>query len=94
MKTIDYIVVGSGLAGISFCETLKQNQKSFVVIDNDVVQTSSTVAGGLYNPLVLKRFTKVWKAQEQLDVALPMYAKLEKTLGITLNYKTPVYRKK
>jgi len=92
MKTIDYIVVGSGLAGISFCETLKQNQKSFVVIDNDVAQTSSTVAGGLYNPLVLKRFTKVWKAQEQLDVALPMYAKLEKTLGITLNYKTPVYR--
>lgn len=92
MKTVDYIIVGSGLAGISFCEILKQNKKSFVVVDDGTEQTSSTVAGGLYNPLVLKRFTKVWKAQEQLDISLPLYLKLEKTLEITLDYKTPVYR--
>ena len=88
---VDYIVVGSGLAGILFCEVLQQNNKSFVVFD-DETQQSSIVAGGLYNPVILKRFTPVWKSNEQLDLALPMYHWLEKELGITLDYKLPVYR--
>lgn len=89
---VDYIIVGIGLAGISFCEQLKANGKCFVVFDN-ASQKSSTVAGGLYNPVVLKRFTSVWKSKEQLDVALPMYKHLEKILDVQLDYKTPVYRK-
>ena len=92
MKQVDYIVVGIGLAGISFCEQLKANKKSFVVFD-DASQQSSTVAGGLYNPVVLKRFTPVWKCKEQLDLALPFYEKLEEELNVKLDYKIPVYRK-
>ncbi|MEN3324932.1 FAD-binding oxidoreductase [Mariniflexile soesokkakense] len=92
MKEVDYIVVGSGLAGISFCEQLRANNKTFVVFDN-ASQQSSTVAGGLYNPVVLKRFTPVWKCKEQLDLALPMYANLEVKLGLELDCKIPVYRK-
>lgn len=92
MKQVDYIVVGTGIAGISFCEQLKANNKTFVVFDN-ASQKSSTVAGGLYNPVVLKRFTAVWKSQEQLQLALPLYAKIEKELDIKLDYKIPVYRK-
>jgi len=68
---VDYLIVGSGLAGIAFCEQLKTYGKSFVMFD-DNSQVSSTVAGGLYNPVVLKRFTPVWKSQEQLELALPM----------------------
>ncbi|TNJ43698.1 FAD-binding oxidoreductase [Tamlana fucoidanivorans] len=89
---VDYIVVGLGLAGVSFCEQLKAHKKSFVVFDNSS-QQSSMVAGGLYNPVVLKRFTTVWKSKEQLDLALPLYAKIEKELGIQIDYKLPVYRK-
>jgi len=92
MKQVDYIVVGIGLAGISFCEQLKANKKTFVVFD-DASQQSSTVAGGLYNPVVLKRFTPVWKCKEQLDLALAFYAKLEKTLNVKLDYRIPIYRK-
>ena len=92
MMQVDYIVVGIGLAGISFCEQLKANDKSFVVFDN-ASQQSSTVAGGLYNPVVLKRFTPVWKSKEQLDIALPMYKHLENTLNVKLDHKIPVYRK-
>lgn len=55
---VDYIIVGCGLAGIAFCEQLRQNNKSFVVFDNSS-QHSSTVAAGLYNPVILKRFTEV-----------------------------------
>ncbi|GAA3648087.1 NAD(P)/FAD-dependent oxidoreductase [Flavivirga jejuensis] len=89
---VDYIVVGIGLAGISFCEQLKAHNKTFVVFD-DASQLSSTVAGGLYNPIVLKRFTSVWKSKEQLEIALPLYAHLEKELQVKLDYKIPVYRK-
>ncbi len=92
MKTLDYIVVGCGLAGISFCNILKQNKKTVIVVDNAKKESSSMVAGGLYNPLVLKRFTKAWNAEQQLSVALPVYAQLEQDLNITLDYKTPVYR--
>lgn len=92
MIQVDYIVVGVGLAGISFCEQLRASNTSFVVFDN-ASQQSSTVAGGLYNPIVLKRFTSVWKSKEQLEVALPMYKHLEDTLQVILDYKIPVYRK-
>ncbi|WP_340064685.1 FAD-dependent oxidoreductase [Ascidiimonas aurantiaca] len=88
----DYIVVGSGLAGIAFCETLQQEGKSFIVYE-DSSQHSSTVAGGLYNPIILKRFTKVWKAREQLDVALPFYRQLEEKLEASFDYKVPVRRR-
>lgn len=89
---VDYIIVGIGLAGISFCEQLKTNNKSFIVFDNKS-QKSSTVAGGLYNPVVLKRFTPVWKSKEQITMALSMYKNIESTLNVKLDYKTPVYRK-
>jgi len=89
---VDYIIIGIGLAGISFCEQLKANNKSFIVFDNKS-QQSSTVAGGLYNPVVLKRFTSVWKSKEQLAMGLPMYKHIEKALNVKLDYKIPVYRK-
>ena len=89
---VDYIVVGCGIAGISFCEQLKTNNKTFTVFDNQS-QMSSKVAGGLYNPVVLKRVTAVWTSREQLGIALQMYANLEKELKVTLDYKIPVLRK-
>ena len=58
---VDYIIVGCGWAGIAFCEQLIANKKSFVVFDNSS-QQSSTVAGGLYNPVTLNRFTPVWES--------------------------------
>tara|TARA_R110000868_G_scaffold82265_1_gene232353 strand:+ start:4127 stop:5188 length:1062 start_codon:yes stop_codon:yes gene_type:complete len=89
---IDYIVVGLGLAGISFCEQLEANNNTYQVI-NDNSQTSSVVAGGLYNPVILKRFTLAWNAKEQLTMALPFYNKLEEKLNVQLDYKIPVLRR-
>ncbi|MBT8273161.1 MAG: FAD-binding oxidoreductase [Bacteroidia bacterium] len=88
---VDYIIVGSGLAGIAFCETLLKHGKSFVVFD-DGSQQSSSVAGGLYNPVILNRFTMAWKANEQLELALPMYASIEQKLNLKLIHKQAIYR--
>ena len=89
---VDFIVIGSGIAGISFCEQLRAHHKTFVVFD-DQSQQSSTVAGGLYNPVVLKRFTPVWKSKEQLQIALQMYLNFEQEFDVKLDYKIPVLRK-
>lgn len=91
-EELDYIIVGCGLAGINFCEKLIANNKTFIVFDNDS-QKSSSVAGGLYNPVILKRFTSVWKSKEQLELALPVYEQIEERLSTTLDFKVPVYRK-
>ncbi|MEX0362690.1 MAG: FAD-dependent oxidoreductase, partial [Allomuricauda sp.] len=87
----DYLIVGLGLAGISFCETLEKTGKTYHVI-SDNSQQSSLVAGGMYNPVILKRFTLAWKAKEQLDLAMPFYAQLEQKLEVQLDYKLRVLR--
>ncbi len=88
---VDYIIVGCGLAGIAFCEQLRKNHRSFVVFDNNS-QVSSSVAGGLYNPVILKRFTPVWKSEIQIKTSIPMYLDIERRLGVRLDYKIPVLR--
>jgi glycine/D-amino acid oxidase-like deaminating enzyme len=88
---VDYIIVGFGLAGLAFAEELSKQNKSFVVYE-DNSQNSSLVAGGMYNPVILKRFTPVWNAAEQLSVAIPFYKKLEKKLHHIYNHKIDIYR--
>jgi glycine oxidase len=89
---VDYIIVGSGLAGIAFAETLQQNGKSFVVFDNHS-QNSTKIAGGLYNPVILKRFSQVWNANQQLELAAEFYKKIETKLSVQVDFKVPIYRK-
>lgn len=76
----DYIIVGLGLAGLAFSEELNKHNKSFIVI-NDNSQNSSKVAAGMFNPVILKRFTTVWNGKEQIDYAIPFYKKLEDKLN-------------
>ena len=89
---LDYIIVGSGLAGIAFAETLLQQQKSFIVFDNKS-QSSSSIAAGLYNPVILKRFSEVWNAKQQLEIADVFYATIQQKLAVQFDFKMPIYRK-
>ena len=69
----DVLIVGFGLAGWALTEVLKHEGKSFVVF-NAEKKSSSSVATGIYNPVVLKRFTAVSHAQELMDFSIPYYA--------------------
>lgn len=89
---IDYIIVGSGLAGISFSEIALLHGKSFVVFNNDS-QNSSKIAGGLYNPVILKRFSEVWQAKEQLVLMTDFYSNLSNRIGNKFDFKIPILRK-
>ena len=89
---IDYLIVGSGLAGISFAEVALFNEKSIFVLDNNS-QNSSKIAGGLYNPVILKRFSEVWNAQEQLELMNDLYVSLEIKLKCKVDFRIPILRK-
>ena len=88
---VDYIIVGLGLAGLAFTNELLCHKKSFVVFE-DNSQNSSIVAGGVYNPVILKRFTPVWEAENQLKIAIPFYEQLEKLLNNQYDFKFEVQR--
>lgn len=88
----DYIIVGAGLSGIAVAEELLNLGKTVKVYENHS-QSSSTVAGGVFNPIILKRFTLAWQADEQMRTALPFYKGLENKLKTTLVNKLPIYRK-
>lgn len=91
MKEVDYIIVGLGIAGLSFCEQLEKHGKSFVVFDGQ--QPSATqVSGGVFNPVVLKRFTIAWNAKEHLEESLPFYEHLSQKLNIPIFSQEPIYR--
>lgn len=89
---VDYLIVGCGLAGMAFAEMALKNGKSIKVLDN-MSQNSSWVAAGLYNPVILKRFSGLQNSQAQLDVLQEFYGDLESKLGVKVNFKIPVLRK-
>lgn len=88
---VDYIIVGLGLAGLAFTKELEKNKKSFLIFE-DNSQNASMIAGGVYNPVVLKRFTPVWNASEQLNIALPFYEELEIQFNKKYHYPINIYR--
>jgi len=88
---VDYIIVGSGLAGICLAEQLRRRFRSFLVI-SDESQNESEEAGGLYNSFVLKQYTLAYIDAEQLDYAMPFYEELTAFLGVEIDQKIPTLR--
>lgn len=88
----DFIIVGAGLAGVTFANILEKNNKSFCII-TDNSQIASLVAGGVYNPVVLKRFTPVWRANEQMDLLDSFYDEIEKKINKKIIIPIPILRK-
>lgn len=66
MRKVQYIIVGDGYAALFFAHQLLKNDKSFVIF-SDGKKSASQVSAGIVNPVVLKKFTTFWKAQEQID---------------------------
>lgn len=88
----DYIIVGQGLAGTTLAHLLLNEGKKILVLDDAPEQSSSLVAGGLYNPLTGQRITKTWFADEMFPLIEPFYQDLEQKLQAKLLHQLPIYR--
>ena len=88
MKTkFDIIIVGSGIAGCALAWQWHLNGKTVLIV-GDNKKGSSSVAAGVYNPTILKRFTSVWKAADQLDYLNHFYPLIEEK--VSSNFLHPI----
>ncbi|WP_027380004.1 NAD(P)/FAD-dependent oxidoreductase [Chryseobacterium daeguense] len=80
MENVDYIIVGDGYAALFFAHQLVKNNKSFIVF-SEGRKSASQVSAGIINPVVLKKFTTFWKAQEQIDFLKETLQEIESYTG-------------
>ncbi len=81
MKKTDFLIVGNGLAGTMLAFEMLKNNLDFRIISSPVKSRATEVAAGMFNPLVFKRLTKSWMADELLPVMKEKYSELEQLLG-------------
>lgn len=89
---VDFLIVGNGLAGINFAETCFINNKSCIVVSN-ASHNSTLVAAGIYNPVILKRFSLPANAAEHIAYMVPFYKNIEERFSVKFMHDVPVYRK-
>ncbi|WP_405377089.1 NAD(P)/FAD-dependent oxidoreductase [Nonlabens sp. Asnod3-A02] len=91
-KSVDVVIVGSGIAGCTLAWQWILKGKSIIMI-SDVEKGSSAVAAGVYNPTILKRFTSVWKSAQQLEVLNSLYPQIEKMVGVSFLHPINILRR-
>ena len=61
----DFCVLGAGLAGLSVGDALQEHGFETIVVEKNAIGSgASGTPGGLVNPAIGRRGTKVWKAEE------------------------------
>jgi len=91
MKKVDYIIVGDGYAAFFFAHQLLLNSKSFILFSDDS-KSASRVSAGIINPVVLKKFTTFWLAQEQIDFLKATLLEIQKYTFRNYLIDEPVHR--
>ncbi len=84
-KTINFLIVGQGIAGTTLAHKLYENGKSVHLIDNKYQSSSSHIAAGLLHPMSFKRAILSWKADMLIPIAKAHYNAFQTT------FKTKVF---
>lgn len=79
--TVDYIIIGQGICGTWLEYYLLKENKSFIVYDNNYLQSASSIAGGLINPVTGRRVVTTWMAEALLPFVWDEYSALGNTLN-------------
>ena len=85
------LIVGGGIAGISVSLQLINRGINVSVIDNGINQSTS-VAAGLINPIVFRRTTKSWRADEFIPYLEAFYQELERMSNSTFFFPLKIRR--
>jgi glycine oxidase len=90
--TVDFVVVGQGIAGSVLSLSLIKAGYKVMVINNPQLSSCSSVAAGIWNPVVFKRLTKSWLADDLVPELLEFYHEAEQTLGVSLIYERAILK--
>ena len=92
MKKVDFIIVGQGIAGTVLAFEILKRNKTVHLIDKVQENSASRIALGIYNPLVLKWFTKSWKADIQLNSLQRFCNDFEEKFSVKINHKKNIHK--
>ena len=87
------VIVGQGLAGSTLALELLSRGEKVCIVDSPSPNTSTSVAAGLINPVVLKRMNLVWRADEFMECQSSFYSGWSEQFKVTWLKDTPVYRR-
>lgn len=87
----DYLIVGQGIAGTVLAFTLLRQGSSAYVVDLAQEHSTSKVAAGLFNPITGRKMNKTWLAESLFPALHEFYPWLEKEVGASFFYPTPIY---
>ncbi|MFN5912633.1 MAG: NAD(P)/FAD-dependent oxidoreductase [Bacteroidota bacterium] len=86
-----YLVVGGGVGGLFLTHQLCEEGHHVTLIDRGT-NKSSVIAAGLINPLVFRRMTKSWRADELIPFASNVYRLLESATGVSFFHSITIRR--
>ena len=90
--TVDYILIGQGLAGSVLAWELLRRGKKVLVFNQPAKNYSSRVAAGLFNPVTGRRFVKTWRADQVFPFLHGFYPEMEEGLSSRFFHKIPLFR--
>jgi glycine/D-amino acid oxidase-like deaminating enzyme len=88
----DFLIIGQGIAGSTLALTLIEKGYSVCVIDKPSLSTCSSVAAGIWNPVVFKRLVKSWKADQVLPYLVQFYERYESQFKCSLITKRQILK--
>lgn len=89
---LDLLIIGQGLAGSLLAWTAQKHGLSVLVVDRFRKNSSSRVAGGVFNPITGRRFVKTWMADDLFPFAEETYRQVELELNRKFYHQKPIYR--
>lgn len=92
MKKVEFLIVGQGLAGTTLAFEMLKQGVSFHILSSPAKKKASVVAAGMVNPLVFKRLTKSWMADELIPVMKKYYREKEGILGANFYFEKDILK--
>lgn len=77
---MNILIIGAGIAGTTLAQLCEEQGIDYRILDKGI-NYSSTVAAGIINPLVFRRMTLSWRADELIPFAVEFYRSMETKLG-------------
>lgn len=91
-STVDYLIIGQGIAGSLLGYALLQKGLNVRILDNGHRNSASKVAAGLINPITGKRLVLSWQIEAFLPKAIRTYSELSAQFGKNFFIPKPIVR--
>ena len=90
--SVDYIIVGFGLAGAILAFKCWKKNKSFVIYDSPHSASAGSISSGLINPITGRRFVKSWQYDQLVTTLIKTYSQIEQEFDVELLSEITIQR--